>query len=206
VGDDTGQLPVLQHALNRTFHEFQKKGAGEEIGIDDYVAAGELQGSLNAHAELLLKRLNREWTEKVFRCLTTVEGGRKVRRPTRLDHLFEIVAARDEASKSEVRRVIETYSHADDAMLVWSGKQLTGDSVVDISHESLIANWERLKGWVEEEGEAAALYQNAAQDAKRHLRGRAARWRGRRLVEALGFLATGAWNQAWAGRLRRSTK
>src|SRR5207253_1741868 len=36
LGDDTAQLPVLQHALNRTFHEFGKKGEAREIGVDDY--------------------------------------------------------------------------------------------------------------------------------------------------------------------------
>jgi energy-coupling factor transporter ATP-binding protein EcfA2 len=31
LGDDTGRLPVLQHALNRTFHEFEKRGGEDEI-------------------------------------------------------------------------------------------------------------------------------------------------------------------------------
>jgi len=39
LGDETGQLPVLQHALNRTFHEFEKRGGNGEIGIADYAAA-----------------------------------------------------------------------------------------------------------------------------------------------------------------------
>src|SRR5262249_46336551 len=81
LGDDAGQLPVLQHALNRTFHEFEKRGAEDEIGVGDYAAAGELKGALNAHAEALLD--SPLWTERVFRCLTTVEGGRRIRRPTR---------------------------------------------------------------------------------------------------------------------------
>src|ERR1035441_5839304 len=167
LGDDTGQLPVLQHALNRTFHEFEKRGGEDEIGVNDYAAAGELKGALDAHADALLGSPGAQvWTERVFRCLTTVEGGRRVRRPTRLDRMFEIVGARDEESREQVRQVVKDYSHLDHAMLFWSGKELTADSVVDISHESLIEHWEKLKQWVEAEADAAGLYQNAAQDAK----------------------------------------
>lgn len=231
LGDDTGQLPVLQHALNRTFHEFEKRGATGDIGIDDYAAAGELKGALNAHAESLLDSqrtqghpgvpasivrfglsvgrfgrlispgLMERWTERVFRCLTAVEGGHKVRRPTRLDRMFDIVGALDEESKKQVRQVVKTYSHPDHAMLVWSGRELTGDSVVDISHESLVEHWERLKGWVGAEADAASLYQGAGQDAVRKRRGAAARWRGQKLSEALGFIEKGPWNEAWAERL-----
>jgi len=32
LGDETGQLPVLQHALNRTFHEFEKRVATARSG------------------------------------------------------------------------------------------------------------------------------------------------------------------------------
>ena len=209
LGEDTGQLPVLQHALNRTFYEFEKKraaGSGDiaEIGVEDYAAAGELKGALNAHAETLFDSLRSvgQWTEKVFRCLTAIEeGGRKVRRPTRLDRMFDIVGAVDEESRKLVSRVVETYSHPSHAMLLWSGKELTGGSVVDISHESLIEHWERLKKWVGAEADAAGLYQNAAQDSVRKRRGAAARWRGQRLSEALLFIEKGPWNEAWADRL-----
>ena len=202
LGDDTGQLPVLQHALNRTFHEFEKRGGEDEIGVNDYAAAGELKGALDAHADALLGSPGAQvWTERVFRCLTTVEGGRRVRRPTRLDRMFEIMGARDEESREQVRQVVKDYSHPDHAMLFWSGKELTGDSVVDISHESLIEHWEKLKQWVEAEGDAAGLYQNAAQDAVRKRRGAAAQWRGGKLSEALGLIEKGPWNEAWAERL-----
>jgi len=39
-GDEAGQLPVLQHALNRTFHEFRADGGVGEVGIGSYKAAG----------------------------------------------------------------------------------------------------------------------------------------------------------------------
>jgi hypothetical protein len=71
---------------------------------------------------------------------------------------------------------------------------------VDISHESLIEHWEKLKQWVGAEAEAAGLFQNAAQDAVRKRRGAAAQWRGRKLSEALALIEEGRWNEAWAER------
>lgn len=227
LGDEEGQLPVLQHALNRMFHKFEQRGMRGEITVKDYAAAGELHGALNAHAEALIDSLRQppdrdgpaslssldpsispwegeRWVERVFRCLTAVEGGRIVRRPTRLDRIFEIVGSTNENTQSLVRKVIGTYSDADSAMLFWSGKELTCESVIDISHESLIEHWERLKGWVVAEGEAAILYQNATEDAVRRRRGAAAQWRGRKLAEALALFENGPWNEAWAARLSNS--
>ncbi|MGA2581383.1 MAG: SUMF1/EgtB/PvdO family nonheme iron enzyme [Bryobacteraceae bacterium] len=208
LGDDTGRLPVLQHALNRTFHEFEKRGGEDEIAVADYAAAGEMEGALNAHAEALLSAPgapdnfpDNRWEEDVFRCLTILEAGRAIRRPTRLDHMFEIVGAGDEESQEHVRRVIGTYSDPEHAMLFWSGKTLTGESVVDIAHESLIEHWQRLKRWVGWEAEAARLYQSAAHDAVGKRTGAAAQWRGKKLSDALGCLGKGPWNQAWATRL-----
>jgi formylglycine-generating enzyme required for sulfatase activity/energy-coupling factor transporter ATP-binding protein EcfA2 len=210
LGDDTGQLPVLQHALNRTYREFVSRGTSRgnqgEIGVDDYAAAGELKRALDLHADSLLAELKREdarleaLTELIFRCLTIMEGGRKVRRPTRLDRLYGIVGATDEESRARVRTVIVAFANPDHAMLLWSGKRLSGESVVDISHESLIEHWACLNNWVDMEAAARNLYLSAADDTSQEHRGTAARWRNLRLSEALGYLEHGPWNQAWAER------
>jgi formylglycine-generating enzyme required for sulfatase activity len=201
LGDETGQLPALQHALNRTFHEWKQRGGEGEIAVEDYAAAGEMKGALNAHAEALLDPSMASWTEKVFRCLTTTEGDRRARQPTRLDDLYNIVGACSEESKTKVLRVVRAYGDPEHAMLVWSGKELTVSSVIDISHESLIEHWDRLKGWVKADAEAANLYYAAALDTAANRRGAAARWRGLKLSEALGFLEKGPWNKPWAERL-----
>lgn len=204
LGDDTGRLPVLQHALNRTFHEYTKNGAAGEIGVDDYVAAGELTRALNAHAEALATSLQQPWVERVFRCLTMVEGGRRVRRPTKLKQLLEISGAGDEESQRQILSVIRIFAHRDNAMLLWSGTALTEESVIDISHESLIENWTRLKNWVAIEAEASSLYLQANADAVRQRRGAASRWRGGKLKEACAYMKEGHWNEAWANRLSDS--
>ena len=209
IGDDTGRLPVLQHALARTFQEYEKRGAAGEIGEADYTAAGEMQGALNSHANAILNSLREQdpqlerWTEKVFRCLAAMESGRKVRRPTRLDRMYSVAGACDDQSREKVRRVIEKYSEPDHTMLVWSGPDLADDSVIDISHESLIGYWTLLDNWVTSEGEAASLYRSAVEDTVRSRRGAgaASRWRSLKLSEALSYLEQGVWNEAWAERV-----
>src|SRR3712207_8099926 len=42
---------------------------------------------------------------------------------------------------------------------------LNGDSLIDISHESLIRNWARLKAWVDEESRSARIYRRLAETA-----------------------------------------
>ncbi len=200
LSDDTGELPVLQHALNRTFHEWRAGGGAGDVTVDHYLAAGTLQGALDAHADRLFASLGdaQPWTEKVFRCLTGMEGGRKVRRPIRLDRIYDVAGARDDYSRKLVLTVVEKYSGRDDSLLVWSGKKLGPDSIIDISHESLITHWEKLGGWVEAETKAAEWYASAARDVAWNRR----TWRDPELSTALAFLEQGIWNESWAARLK----
>jgi hypothetical protein len=48
-----------------------------------------------------------------------------------------------------------------------AGKALEPDSVLDISHESLIRQWQRLQDWTTEEAEAVELYQRLEDSAGR---------------------------------------
>ena len=47
----------------------------------------------------------------------------------------------------------------------------TADTVVDISHESLIRGWRRMRDWVEEEAESATVYRRLADTAALHAQG-----------------------------------
>ena len=205
AGDDAGQLPVLQHTLRRTFAEFQKDEAAGEIGLNHYDAAGKLEDALNRHADALLDDPSDSaggWTGRVFRCLTTMQGVRKVRRPTELNLLYDVVGARDDQKKELVREVIQRYSDPDCAMLALKGPDDAGKMIADISHESLIARWKRLDQWVDAEAEAVRVYRTAADDLL-HYAEKGAQWRGVKLDGALAYMdpQRGIWNQAWAERL-----
>jgi formylglycine-generating enzyme required for sulfatase activity len=208
AGDDAGQLPVLQHALNRTFAEFEKAGRKGEIKLDCYEAAGKLEDALNRHADALLdapEDPDGGWTGKVFRCLTTVQDGHRVRRRTPLSLLYAVVGARDDKKKELVWEVIKRYSDPVNSMISLKGPDQAGDLVADISHEGLILKWKNLGRWVDAETEAVRVYMAAVDDVL-HYGAAGTRWGVVKLDEALAYNdpERGVWNGAWAGRLKAS--
>src|SRR4029077_4017333 len=53
---------------------------------------------------------------------------------------------------------------------------LEPDTVIDISHESLMRVWERLKKWADEEARSARMYRRLAETATLHTAGGAGLW------------------------------
>jgi formylglycine-generating enzyme required for sulfatase activity len=199
LGDNTSDLPVLQHALNRTYLQFLADGGEGEIQIKHYADAGTLSDALDKHANAIFDGLSeaaRPWTEKIFRALTMEEGNRKIRRPARLERLYSVVDAGDAARQELVRDVIDAYGSREHSLLVQSE-----DQVIDISHESLISHWDKLNRWTYDEAKAASWYQRAADDTLRYLAGEARTWRDPELGLAMENLRSGVWNQAWAERV-----
>ena len=204
IGGSSDQLPVLQHALNRTFLAWQQQNAGGPIDLTHY-AGSTVATALDHHAEEIWRNLIPElqpWTERVFRALTTSEDGRAVRRPTVLKTLYEVTGAREEAQRESVRAVIRIFRRVGNSFLVTPQPgAFDEETVVDISHESLIRKWERLKAWVVAESDAVDWYRSAADDYEYYRREQGRTWRDPELKKALEFRANGSWNEAWARRV-----
>ena len=87
MGDDSDQLPVMQHTLARMYELWKRRGTDGPLDLEDYESAGSLASALNDHAQSIydgLSPADREWARKLFRCLVKVdERGREVRRPGR---------------------------------------------------------------------------------------------------------------------------
>ena len=203
IGGSSDQLPVLQHALNRTFLAWRQQNAGGPIDLTHY-AGSTVATALDHHAEEIWRNLMPElqpWTERVFRALTTSENGRAVRRPTVLKTLYEVTGAREEAQRESVRAVIRIFQRVGNSFLVTPQPgAFDEETVVDISHESLIRKWERLKAWVVAESDAVDWYRSAADDYEYYRREQGRTWRDPELKKALEFRANGSWNEAWARR------
>ena len=187
-------LPVLQHALLRTYLAWkslpQEKTAGL-IDLPQYRDAGRTDAALNKHAEhLFAEELDDEtqrWAERIFRCLTTMELGRPVRRPTPLPDLYKIVGAKEEDRK-KVDALLYLFSRRENSFV-----RLNKDGSVDISHESLIWKWKRLSGWVADEAASAELYCDIVKDT-----GGKATWGEPKLSAALVVKNRNGWNADWA--------
>ncbi|HEV2763037.1 MAG TPA: hypothetical protein VGV38_08585, partial [Pyrinomonadaceae bacterium] len=203
VGDNPDQLPILQHALMRTWDYWKRHApAGEPINVEHYEAVGTMSDALSLHADEAWGELpderSRQIAEKMFRALT--ERGadnRETRRPTRLREIAEIAGA----SEREVVSVVEVFRRAGRSFLMPPSEvELSGESVIDISHESLIRNWGRLKEWVADEAQSARVYRRVAEAAALHAEGREGLMQEPGLSFALDWRERSRPNAAWGRR------
>ena len=72
--------------------------------------------------------------------------------------------------------------------------------MIDISHESLIRLWKRLRTWVDEEADSAETYKRLAREAELYERKQTSLWRDPSLQLALDWRDRIQPNQAWAAR------
>jgi tetratricopeptide (TPR) repeat protein len=202
LGDDHDQLPLVQHALMRTWEYWSSRNTTNPIDVDDYLAIGTFRDALSRHAEEAYADAARngqgETAERLFKALTdTVTDQRGVRRPTSVAALAEIV----EADAADVIRVIELFRAPGRSFLTPPPKlPLSKTSIVDISHESLMRCWSRLIAWAEEERAAAAFYVRLSQAAAWFEEGSAGAWRNPELELAERWREDTDPTPAWAER------
>lgn len=203
VGDNPDQLPILQHALMRTWEYWQAhRRNGEPIGIEHYEAIGTMSDALSRHADEAFNQLpdkcSRLIAERLFKALS--ERGvdhREIRHPTRLDMLCQITSA----SIEEMIAVIDIFRGDGRSFLMPPvGTALEPETVIDISHESLIRNWQRLKVWVNEEAQSARIYRRVAEAAVLHGEGSEGLMQDPALQFALDWREQSNPNAAWAQR------
>lgn len=174
VGDNPDQLPILQHALMRTWDYWAMHRRNREpIGLEYYEAVGTMSDALSKHADEAFDELpderSRQIAEVLFKSLT--ERGadnREIRRPTCLKDICDIA----NATALEVGAVIEVFRAPGRSFLMPpAGVALRPETVIDISHESLIRNWDRLKAWVRDEADSARIYRRLAGSATDYYQG-----------------------------------
>lgn len=202
VGDAMDRLPVLQHALMRTWNAWARDHAqGEPIDIRHYEAIGTMKAALSQHGEEAYNDLSsaraRSIAERLFKTITdTTEEGRGVRKPAALGRLAAVCAA----TESEVAEVVETFRQPGRAFLQPpKSVPLESDSIIDISHESLMRLWERLVRWAKEEARSTEIYQRLARSAARHAAREESLWRNPQLQIGLRWRQENHPTAAWVG-------
>jgi WD40 repeat protein len=210
IGDNQDQLPILQHALMRGWDEWKTKSHnhlatpkgqpdGGAIDLCCYESIGGMAEALSRHADEAFNELpgpRRKLAERMFKALTEKgEDNREIRRPLTLREIRAIT----EAGEKEIIAVIETFRLPGRSFLTPSAETaLTADSLIDISHESLIRNWKRLREWVENEARHARAYRRLAETAVLYQTGEAGLWRDPDLQAALNWRRQVEPNEAWA--------
>jgi len=180
LGDDPDELPVLQHALMRTWHLWAERGNTDEaLDLADYEATGGMAEALSRHGDEVFAGLpsdeSRVLAVRIFKALTERGGdNRGVRRPVRFEELCAIV----DASSADVEAVVDAFrAPASSLLMPPADTPLEANTVVDIAHESLMRKWQRLEAWVDEEAQSAQSARMAPRRPAESCLGRALRAR-----------------------------
>lgn len=220
VGDKSDQLPVMQHALMRTWEEWKRDAEmgrrGDEdnesdeippssfrphpsVDVRHYEAVGTLTEALSRDAEAALNALseeNRKITERMFQALTDTDArNRQIRRPAHLSELCAITGA----DRYTIETIIEEFSGSGRSFLTATNES---DPLIDISHESLIRQWRQMSEWVKAETEWRDRYKRLSHDAEIHQQSGKNEdlLKGSQLVSALEWQEKRNPNHDWARR------
>ncbi|MDF0676356.1 MAG: SUMF1/EgtB/PvdO family nonheme iron enzyme [Nitrospira sp.] len=178
VGDEPGHLPLLEFVLKRLWEDRQ----GPELSHQAYEAMGGLQGAVAKKAEEVFDKFTppeQEVVKRVF--LQVVRAGETGEDTRRRAAISEIGSA-----------AMDVVKKLADARLLVTNRAVAGEDTVEVSHEALIRQWQRLQGWLNEDREFLLW--------RERLRGRVNEWqqnkqdegtllRGALLVEAQRWLS-----------------
>ncbi len=203
LGDSSDQLPILQHALMRTWSYWSRYRDHEEepLDIKHYEAIGTMSEALSMHANEAYDELTDDQKlicESLFKAITEKRGENfGIRRPTRLGE----IAAIADVSEEEVIEVIDKFRDPSRSLLTPAHTvSLHSKSMIDISHESLMRIWVRLKNWVDDEADAVQMYLRLSEAAAMYQVGKAGLWRPPDLQLALNWQAKHRPTLVWGQR------
>ena len=224
MGTNADQLPLVQHMLMRLWGIAAARagGAAPELKLADYEKLGgfgdaqawqsasstEVAGeskqlnALSAHADEILSELTesqQHLATSLFRALTESQGaaGRDIRRPITLGEAAEICGV----PLGDLVPVVEAFRAPGCNLLTPAVDVALGaETIIDISHESLIRQWGTLRKWVREEFLAAETYRHVETTAKLWQRGEAALLTMPYLGLARAWRERERPNRAWAAR------
>jgi len=200
ITDDFDDLPVMQHVLSRTWQHWATAcGGTQPIDLGDYEATGGAADALSSHAEEAYGSLDglAAVVARVFRALTERgTGGIEIRRPLRFVELCEVTGS----GEVNIEQVVERFRRSDTAFLMPSPEvALATNPVIDISHESLIRLWRRLREWTRCEAESRAELLRLVEAARLYDQKEGDLWRGRDLSRGLEWRRREEPTAPWVG-------
>jgi len=202
VGDNPDQLPILQHALMRTWSYWtEHSDIKQAISLSDYEAIGKMEKALSEHANEAFDELNddEKWIcESMFKTITEKgNDNRGIRHPTSIKDIALIA----KTSTDKVKNIIEPFRAAGRSFVTPSfEKELDDDTIIDLSHESLMRIWNKLKIWVEEEWNAVQMYLRLSEASEMYQLGKTGLWRPPDLQLALNWRDKQKPTLSWAKR------
>lgn len=166
--DEVDALPLVQHCLMYLWNKASADTPDNvKLCLDGYLG---LKQTLSQRADEVLEEIDQEvqggtWcAEQLFRAIIDLDGsGRATRRPIRRSVIEAICASHQPALATTIDHFCDPHT----GFLILSDDE---DSVVDITHESLIRCWDRLnlvdqfdaddraRGWLQREQDDARMW------------------------------------------------
>ncbi len=197
-GDTLDRLPVLQHALMRMWTLAKKPPI---LTLEHYEKIGGLANALSQHADEAYNDLSssQQKIAQILFCSLSEIGSKysDTRHPTPLSE----VAALANVPDSQVANVVKKFQEGRRHFLMPPlCTDLKPNTMLDISHESLIRQWQRLQEWLKQETEAVETYRRLEDNASRWKKKHAELWSGVDLEIALRWRKREQSTANWAKR------
>ena len=202
AGDEPDQLPVLQHALMRTWSRWRQADPHQtrRIEVQDYDAIGGFSGALNQHADELLTGVPPAIAAAIFKRLTARgQGNRERRDPATLAELWAVCEAVTPEQRAAVVAAIDRFRLGDATFLTPRAGAIDTDTYIDITHESLIRQWKTLRDqWLPDERRSAKTFLDLTERARNWKAGKGETLVGLDLTEAVAWDGQRNKSKAWA--------
>jgi WD40 repeat protein/DNA-binding SARP family transcriptional activator len=151
VHDQPGALPLLQYALTELF----ANRSGDVLTLEGYLAIGGVVGALGRRSEDLYARLlpsARAACRQVFLRLVSVDPvAHDTRRRVRRSELRQL-----ELEPAALDEVLARYG--EHRLLTFDREPLTRAPTVEVAHEAILSQWDRLQRWIAERREHLLLH------------------------------------------------
>jgi len=200
IHQQSEQLPIMQHALMRTIEVWKhNKKNDKPISKTDYDAAGTLERAISLHANEAYNTLTTDQKticKRLFQTLAVKgKGNRGIRQPAKVQYLADVCSK----PINEIIKVLNIFRSHDQSFLTPVEETIiTPDTVIDLSHESLMRVWDKLRIWVDEEVTSVQMYMRLVEASEMYQRGQSGLWKPPDLHLALNWWKTQQPTQAWA--------
>jgi Na+-transporting methylmalonyl-CoA/oxaloacetate decarboxylase gamma subunit len=182
LADTKSPLPVMQFTANQLWEARDREG--KQLTRAAYQALGGVAGALSTHADAVLSGMSlpeQRMARVIVMRLVTPERTRAV---VRLDELFALSDNRE-----RVEHVVALLADAR-LLSIETGGERDGKTA-ELTHESLIDRWSRLRQWLDENEKDAVFLEelrNAAMQWAKNDRAEGFLWRDQAATEAGNWL------------------
>lgn len=202
IGDSTDQLPVLQHAMMRTWSHWRELDESDRpISKSDYDSVGTMSDAMSLHANEAYEELSlrgKEICEMMFKTITEKGTDNKgLRHPSGVKSIKSIAGC----TSGELFEVVEKFRIPSRSFITpRQNVPLDEDSIIDLSHESLMRLWDRLREWVDDEASSVQMYNRLSEASAMYQQGKTSLWRPPDLQLAINWRDQHKPTLTWAQR------